>query len=164
MIWGLFERGGGELNPRVLCGCLCIILRESRLHLKSGLFIGKDPDAGKGWRQEEKGTAEDEMAGWHHWLIGREFEQVPGHGEGQGSLACCGPWDHKELDMSPAGLSGWPTTDEVGRSRGWSPSEPCPGTTTKSSLNSVRWGQRHFVSFSYSLLFQNTVFLFFSFF
>ena len=62
-------------------------------------FIGKDPDAGKDGRQEEKGTTEDEMVGWHHRLNGHEFEQAPGDGEGQGSLVCCTPWDHKELDM-----------------------------------------------------------------
>ena len=59
-------------------------------------LIGKDPDAGKDWRQEENGTTEDEMVGWHHWLYGYEFEKAPGVGEGQGSLACCGPWGHKE--------------------------------------------------------------------
>ena len=51
----------------------------------------QDPDAGKDWRQEEKGTTEDEMVGWHHWLNGHELEQAPGDGEGQGSLACCSP-------------------------------------------------------------------------
>ena len=50
-------------------------------------LIGKDPDAGEDWRQEEKGMTEDEMVGWHHWLDGHEFEQAPGDGEGQGSLA-----------------------------------------------------------------------------
>ena len=65
------------------------------------LVIGKDPfPAGKGWRQEEKGTTEDEMVGWHHWLNGQEFEQAAGVGDGQGSLACCSPWDSKESDMS----------------------------------------------------------------
>ena len=63
-------------------------------------FIEKDPDAGKDWRQEEKGMTEDEMAGWHHWLNGHEFEQALGVGGGQGSLACCSPWGHKELDMT----------------------------------------------------------------
>ena len=53
--------------------------------------IGKDPDAGKDWRQEEKGTTEDEMVGWHHRLKGRECEQTPGDSEGQGSLRCCCP-------------------------------------------------------------------------
>ena len=60
----------------------------------------KDPDAGKDWRKEEKGMTGDEMVGWHHWLKGREFEQTPGDGEGQGSLACCSPWGRKELDMT----------------------------------------------------------------
>ena len=55
-------------------------------------FITKDPDAGKDWRREEKEMTEDEMVGWHHWLNGHEFEQVPGDGEGQGSLAYCSPW------------------------------------------------------------------------
>ena len=58
-------------------------------------FIGKDPDAGRDQRQKEKGTTEDEMAGWHRWLNGREFEQTPGDSEGQGSLACCSPWGHR---------------------------------------------------------------------
>ena len=55
-------------------------------------LIGKDPDAGKDWRQEEKGTTEDEMVGWHHWLDGHEFEQALGVGVGQGRLGCCRPW------------------------------------------------------------------------
>ena len=59
--------------------------------------IGKDTDAGKDWRQEEKGTTQDEMAGWHHQLNGHEFEQTLGDGDGQGSLACCSPWGHKQL-------------------------------------------------------------------
>ena len=63
-------------------------------HAKSWL-IGKDPDAGKYWRQEEKGMIEDEMVGWHHRLNGHEFEQTLGDGEGQGSLACCGPWGRR---------------------------------------------------------------------
>ena len=58
-------------------------------------LTGKDPDAGRDWGQEEKGTTEDEMAGWHHQLDGREFQQAPGVGDGQGSLACCSPWDHR---------------------------------------------------------------------
>ena len=62
--------------------------------------FGNDPDAGKDWRQEEKGTTEDEMVGWHQWLDGHAFEQAPGAGDGQGSLACCCPWGHKELDTT----------------------------------------------------------------
>ena len=78
-------------------------------------LTGKDPDAGKDWRQEEKGTTEDEMVGWHHQLDGHEFEQAPGvcththtHclqltvilGEGQGSLVYCSPWGCKESDTT----------------------------------------------------------------
>ena len=63
-------------------------------------LIGKDPDAGKDWKQEEKGMTEDETVGWHHGLNGHEFEQAPGVGDGQGSLVSCNPWGRKELDMS----------------------------------------------------------------
>ena len=63
-------------------------------------LIGKDPDDGKDWGQEEKGTAEDEMVGWCHWFNGHEFEQSPIDGEEQGSLACCSPWGHKESDTT----------------------------------------------------------------
>ena len=56
-------------------------------------LIRKDSNSGKDWRQEEKGTTEDEMVGWHHWLDGQEFEQTPGVADGQGSLVCCSPWD-----------------------------------------------------------------------
>ena len=63
-------------------------------------LIEKDPDAGKDWGQEEKGMTEDKMVGWHQWLNWHKFEQAPGDGEGQGSLACCSPWGHKELDTS----------------------------------------------------------------
>ena len=63
-------------------------------------FTGKDPYAGKDWRQEEKGMTEDEMVGWHYWLNEHEFEQTPGDGEGQGSLVCCSPWGSKESDMT----------------------------------------------------------------
>ena len=61
---------------------------------KSQLF-GKDPDVGKDWRREEKGTTEDDMVGWHQWLIGHELGQALGVGDGQESLACCGPWGFK---------------------------------------------------------------------
>ena len=60
----------------------------------------KDPDAGENWRQEEKGMTEDEMVGWHHWLIRHEFEQALGVHVGQGSLACCTPRGCKESDMT----------------------------------------------------------------
>ena len=63
-------------------------------------LIGKDPDAGKYWRQEEKRTTEDEMVVWHHFLDGYEFEQAPGVGDGQGGLVFCIPWGCKESDMT----------------------------------------------------------------
>ena len=68
-------------------------------HAKSWL-IGKDPDAGRDWGQEEKGTTEDEIAGWHHRLDGHEFEWAPGVGDGQGGLACCNSWGRKESDTT----------------------------------------------------------------
>ena len=68
-------------------------------HVKSQL-IGKDPDAWKDWRQEEKVSTEDEMVKWHHRLDGHEFEQTPGDSEGQGSLAYCSSCDRQELDMT----------------------------------------------------------------
>ena len=61
----------------------------------NNLLIRKYPITGKNWRQEEKRMTEDEMVGWHHWLNGHEFEQAPGDSEGQGSLACCSPQDHR---------------------------------------------------------------------
>ena len=63
-------------------------------------LIGKDPDAGKDWRQEGKGMTEDEIVGWHHWIEGCEFEQAPGVGDGQGGLVCCDSWGRKESDMT----------------------------------------------------------------
>ena len=63
-------------------------------------LIGKDPDAGRDWGQEEKGMTEDEMAGWHHWLDGRESDWTPGVGDGQGGLACCDSWGRKESDTT----------------------------------------------------------------
>ena len=68
-------------------------------HEKSWL-IGKVSDAGRNWGQEEKGTTEDEMAGWHHWLDAGEPGWTPGVGDGQGGLGCCGSWGHKELDTT----------------------------------------------------------------
>ena len=65
-----------------------------------GWLIGKDFDAGRDWGQEEKGATEDEMAGWHHWLDGRESEWTPGVGDGQGGLVCCDSWGRKESDTT----------------------------------------------------------------
>ena len=63
-------------------------------------LIWKYAEAGKDWRQEEKGTTEDEMVGWYHWLNGHEFGRTLGIGGGQGGLACCGSWGRKESDMT----------------------------------------------------------------
>ena len=67
---------------------------------KKKWFIGKDSDAGKDWKQEEKGTVEDEVVRWHDWFDGYEFEQALGVDDEPGSLACYSPWGHKELDMT----------------------------------------------------------------
>ena len=69
------------------------------LHTKNWL-IGKDSGAGRDWGQKEKGTTEDEMVGWHHWLDGCESEWSPGVGDGQGGLACCDSWGCKESDTT----------------------------------------------------------------
>ena len=76
-------------------------------HARSWL-IGKDPDAGRDWGQEEKGTTEDEMAGWHHRLDVHEFEWTLGVGDGQGGLVCCDSWGCKESDMT--GRLNWTVT------------------------------------------------------
>ena len=80
-------------------------------HAKSWL-IGKDSDAGTDWGQEEKGMTEDEIAGWHHWLDGHEFEWTLGDGDGHGGLACSDSWGHKESDTAE-GLN-WTELKEKG--------------------------------------------------
>ena len=67
--------------------------------VKSWLVL-KDLDPGRDWGQEEKGMTEDERAGWHHQLDGHRFGWTLGVGDGQGGLACCGSWGHKESDMT----------------------------------------------------------------
>ena len=74
-------------------------------------FTGKDSDAGRDWGQEKKGTTEDEMAGWHHWLDGRESEWTPEVVDGQGGLACCDSWGRKESDTTE-----WLSWTELNRS------------------------------------------------
>ena len=90
-----------EINP----GCSLEVLAKAETpilwppHVKSWP-IGRDSDAGRDWGQEEKGTTEDEMAGWHHRLYGCEFEWTPGVDDRQGGLACCGSWGRKESDTT----------------------------------------------------------------
>ena len=69
-------------------------------HLMQRVDSLEDSDAGRDWGQEETGTTEDEMAGWHHWLDGHESEWTPGVGDGQGGLACCNSWGRKESDTT----------------------------------------------------------------
>ena len=88
-----------------------------------GWLIGKDSDAGGNWGQEEKGTKEDEMAGWHHRLDGREFEWIPGVGDGRGGLVCCDSWGCKESDMTEQlkwTELNWKHTQHFSMSRGYS--------------------------------------------
>ena len=88
-------------------------------------LIWKDPEAGKDWRQEKKGTTEDEMVGWHHWFKGHEFEQALGDGDGQGSLVCFSPWGCKESDM----------TEQLKTNRWWGGQ----GNTGRSALTSTHY-------------------------
>ena len=90
-----------EISPGIsLEGMMLKLKLQYFGHLMWRVDSLEDSDAGRDWGQEEKGTAEDEMAGWHHWLDGRESEWTPGVGDGQGGLACCDSWGHKELDMT----------------------------------------------------------------
>ena len=73
---------------------------EAEAHDVKNWLIGKDPDDGKDWGKEEKGTTKGEMVGWHHWLDGHEFEQALGVGDGWRSLACCSPWAPEELNTT----------------------------------------------------------------
>ena len=85
-----------ELSPEYsLEGLMLKLKHQSWPPDVKNWLIGKYPDAGKDWRQEEKGTTEDEMVGWHHQLDEHEFEQGLGVGDGQKSLACCSPWGRK---------------------------------------------------------------------
>ena len=87
-----------EISPGCSLEGVMLKLKLWPPHAKSWL-IGKDSDAGRDWGQEEKGTTEDEMAGWHR-LNGHEFEWTPGDGDGQGGLACCNSWGCKESDTT----------------------------------------------------------------
>ena len=84
--WVFIERTDAEIEAPILW------LPDVKNQL-----MGKDPDAGKDWGQEEKGVTEDEMVGWHHWLNGHEFSQTLGDSEGQGSQECYSPWGSKRI-------------------------------------------------------------------
>ena len=88
-----------EISPGCSLEGLMLKLKLQYLDAKNQL-IGKDPDARKDWRQEEKGTTEDEMVGWHHLLDEHEFGWTPRVGDRQGGLACCGSWSHEDLDTT----------------------------------------------------------------
>ena len=91
-----------EISPGISLEGMMLKLKTPVLwppHAKSWL-IGKDSAAGRHWGQEEKGTTEDEMAGWHHRLDGHEFERTPGDGDGQRGPACCNSWGRKESDTT----------------------------------------------------------------
>ena len=103
-------------------------------------LLGKYPDAGKDWRQEEKGMTEDEMVGWQHQLNGHEFEQTPGDSEGQGSLAYCCPWVAK----SQTKLNGWTTNPN---STNWSVLQQHYGPVIDGEACHCRW----WLSFNFSL-------------
>ena len=101
-------------------------------------LIWKDPDAGKDWGQEKKGMTEDEMVGWHHRLYGHGFGWTPGVGDGQGGLACCSSWGHKESDM----------TERLNWTEFYDPIIPVPGIRSREM--SVRIHQKDVQECSYN--------------
>ena len=103
-----------EISPEYSLKGLMLKLKLQYLgHLMRRVNSLEKTDAGSDWGQEEKGTTEDEMAGWHHWLDGHEFEWTPGDGDGQGGLVCCYSWGCKELDMTERLNSTDQCTDNV---------------------------------------------------
>ena len=89
-----------KINPEYSLEGLMLKLQYTGHLMRTTDSLEKDPDAGKDWRQEEKGTTEDEMVGWHHRLNRHEFKQAPGVDDGQGGLACCSPWGQKGSDTT----------------------------------------------------------------
>ena len=90
-----------EINPGISLEAMMLKLKLQYFgHLMRRVDSLEKTDAGRDWGQEEKGMTEDEMAGWHHWLDGRESEWTPGVGGGQGGLACCNSWARKESDTT----------------------------------------------------------------
>ena len=97
-----FEHCLKEISPGISLEGMMLKLKLQYFGqlMRRSWLIGKDSDGGRDWGQEEKGTTEDEMAGWHHWLNGRESEWTPGVGDGQGGLVCCDSWGGKESDTT----------------------------------------------------------------
>ena len=95
-------------------------------------FIWKDPDAGKDWRREDKGTTEDEMVGWHHRLDGHEFGWTLGVGDGQGGLVCCGSWGRKDSDTNEQ--LNWTELKLHKCIHAWKPAQSC-NKNLRTSLN-----------------------------
>ena len=90
-----------EISPKYSLDGLMLKLKLQYFgHLRRRTDSFEDPDAGKDWEQEEKGTTEDEMVGWHHWLNGHDFKEAPGIGDGQGGLVCCSPWGCRQSDTT----------------------------------------------------------------
>ena len=102
-------------------------------------LIWKDPDAGKDWRREEKGTTEVEMVWWHHWLTGHESEHASGFGDGQGILACCSPSDSNNWTR----LTGWTelncVSSEWSKSRGLMVNQDLTTASDTSEIKSLWW-------------------------
>ena len=103
-----------EISPEYSLERQILKLQYSGHLMRRANSLEKTLNAGKDWGQEEKRVTEDEIVGWCHWLDGREFEQTPGDGEGQGSLACCSPWGCHELDKI-----GWQNKNKT-KDRVWS--------------------------------------------
>ena len=126
--WDLFGRNDAKAEAPVLWPP----------HAKSWL-IGKDSDAGRDWGQEEKGTTEDEMAGWYHWLDGRQSEWTRGDGDGQGGLACCDSWGRKESDTTER--LNWTELNWTERVEWWN-NTTISVFLKKSSHGSGQWTER----------------------
>ena len=99
MVWGRRREEGSGWGTHVYLWWIHFDIWQNQYNILK-FKKKKDSDAGRDWGQEEKGTTEDEMAGWHHWLDGHESEWTPGVGHGQGGLACCDSWGRKESDTT----------------------------------------------------------------
>ena len=107
-------------------------------------LIGKDPDTGREWGQEEKGTTEDDMVGWHHRLDGHMFGWTPGVGDGQGGLACCDSWGRKESDMTER--LNWTEP-------GWNHHSPSPSPLQPSNVSILSLSSYHEMTISKAQLY-----------